>query len=391
LRSGCHQGRQQQPQTCGQAAAQDFETSELVGNANEAAVVAEGIDTSALLDTGSSVSTVSEEFFNSKLRHLELYDIQGLLRVECADGSPLPYRGFVKADVTIPDISTTPQPCLLLVVPDTQYNGKTPILLGTNFITKVGAHCKETHGEQYLQRVGQSSWHMALRCLAVRDRQLKKNHHRVALIRSAEPTKKTVLPNETVTLRGFVDRAMPYQATCALLQPLRNVNTDLDLQPSLIVYSGKNTGAVDVTYANLSTHTVTLNPRSLLCEVQPVDITCLDDLPKEVQNSLLEELDIHTDRLSPEQREIAVNTILEFEDIFSRHEEDVGLYSHVKHRIDLSNPEPFKQRHRPIPPSMLDEVRSHIQQLLAGGIIRRSSSPWSYQELDDGEQVKTKQ
>jgi hypothetical protein len=157
------------------------------------------------------------------------------------------------------------------------------------------------------------------------------------------------------------------------------------------VYSGKNTGAVDVTYANLSTQTVTLNPRSLLCEVQPVDITCLDDLPKEVQNSLLEELDIHTDRLSPEQQEIAVNTLLEFEDIFSRHEEDVGLYLHVKHRIDLSNPEPFKQRHRPIPPSMLDQVRSHIQQLLAGGIIRRSSSPWSYQELDYGEQVKTKQ
>ena len=34
-------------------------------------------------------------------------------------------------------------------------------------------------------------------------------------------------------------------------------------------------------------------------------------------------------------------------------------------------------RDRRITPSMIEEVRNHIQQLLVAGIIRRSESPWT--------------
>lgn len=338
----------------------------------------EDVVASALLDTGSSVSTVSEDFFKTRLNHLELHDIGGLLTVECADGKPLPYLGFVKADLTVPQLTPTAQPCLLLVVPDTQYSKTTPLLLGTNFLSRVAEDCKEKNGVRYLQRiVDKTPWFLPFRCLTLREKQLTKEQNRIALIRSAENTKRTVLPNETLTLRGFVEKAQPYQRTCALLQPLRDVNVDLDLSPSLISYDGKNTGQVEVTFSNLSMHTVTINPRALLCELQPVDITCLDDLPQKVQDNLLEELDIDTSRLTPEQKERGIQVIMEFEHAFAREETDVGLYSKVKHRIELSNLHPFKQRHRMIPHHMLDEVRSHIQQLLAAGIIRRSHSPWA--------------
>jgi len=376
--AGRHRAINHQQRFCGQSAGIYADTVDLIGTSNEAAIIAEGVETEALLDTGSSVSTVSEHFFKTRLNHLDLHDIKGLLKIECADGNQLPYFGFVKANLIVPNLTPKPQPCLLLVVPDTDYNKKTPLLLGTNFLSKVGEECQNEFGCQYLQRMGgQSSWYLALKCLTLRERQLTKNHHRVALIRSAETTRKTVHPNETITLRGFVDKAQPYHRTCALLQPLRNVNIDLDLQPSLISYSGRNTGIVDVTYYNLSTHTVTLQPRSLLCEVQPVDITSLEDQPSNVQDSLLAELDIDNSRLTEEERQRGIDVILRYEGIFSRDEADVGLYSKVKHRIELDNLQPFKQRHRMIPPSMLDEVRSHIQQLLAAGIIRRSNSPWS--------------
>lgn len=46
----------------------------------------------------------------------------------------------------------------------------------------------------------------------------------------------------------------------------------------------------------------------------------------------------------------------------------------MKHRIDLLDMTPFKQRLRRIPFSMVDEVRHH---LLASGIIRKSKSPWA--------------
>jgi hypothetical protein len=49
----------------------------------------------------------------------------------------------------------------------------------------------------------------------------------------------------------------------------------------------------------------------------------------------------------------------------------------VRHRIDLTNDLPFKQKHRHIPPTMYEDVRDHIHQLLASGIIRQSHSPWT--------------
>ncbi|XP_056016940.1 uncharacterized protein LOC130053607 [Ostrea edulis] len=66
-----------------------------------------------------------------------------------------------------------------------------------------------------------------------------------------------------------------------------------------------------------------------------------------------------------------------FNDIFSKNDEDIGLTARVKHQNELTNPVPFKQRHRKIPLSMIDEVRNHIQQLLTSGVIRRSKSPWA--------------
>ena len=49
----------------------------------------------------------------------------------------------------------------------------------------------------------------------------------------------------------------------------------------------------------------------------------------------------------------------------------------MKHRTELKDKQPFKQRHRRIPPAMYQEVKDHLQQLLINGIIRKSYSPWS--------------
>ena len=58
-------------------------------------------------------------------------------------------------------------------------------------------------------------------------------------------------------------------------------------------------------------------------------------------------------------------------------ETDIGHTDRVQHKILLTDDIPFKQRHRRIPPSMIEELRNHLQQLSASGIIRRSESPWA--------------
>ena len=59
------------------------------------------------------------------------------------------------------------------------------------------------------------------------------------------------------------------------------------------------------------------------------------------------------------------------------HELDIGNTTTAKHRINLSDETPVRQKHRWIPPLMYEEVREHLKLLLTTGVIRESESPWA--------------
>ena len=63
--------------------------------------------------------------------------------------------------------------------------------------------------------------------------------------------------------------------------------------------------------------------------------------------------------------------------VFSKNDMDMGKTNLVKHHIELTDPIPFKESYRRIPPQMYDEVKAHIQEMLDLGAIRHSNSPWS--------------
>ena len=63
--------------------------------------------------------------------------------------------------------------------------------------------------------------------------------------------------------------------------------------------------------------------------------------------------------------------------VFSKIDMDMGRTNLVKHHIKLTDPVPFKEAYRRIPPQMYDEVKAHIQEMLNLGAIRPSNSPWA--------------
>ena len=63
--------------------------------------------------------------------------------------------------------------------------------------------------------------------------------------------------------------------------------------------------------------------------------------------------------------------------VFSKTDLDMGRTKLVKHHIKLTDPVPFKEAYRRIPPQMYDEVKAYIQEMLNLGAIRPSNSPWT--------------
>lgn len=63
--------------------------------------------------------------------------------------------------------------------------------------------------------------------------------------------------------------------------------------------------------------------------------------------------------------------------VFSLHEWEVGLAKGVEHQIQLNDARPFRERSHRLTPADIDDVRRHLQELLAAGIIKESRSPFA--------------
>ena len=103
----------------------------MYGKPTDTEVVLYGKTVKTLLDTGSTVSTISHTYYHSNLTDIPLLHMNELLDIECADGKQLPYEGYIETAITLPHQSNT-DPCLLLLILDSNYHTHIPLLLGTN-------------------------------------------------------------------------------------------------------------------------------------------------------------------------------------------------------------------------------------------------------------------
>ena len=74
----------------------------------------------------------------------------------------------------------------------------------------------------------------------------------------------------------------------------------------------------------------------------------------------------------------AKQLLMEFHHIFCLEKKEMGCTDATEHIIELlpKQDEPFKERFRRIVPHEVEEVHQHIQEMLDGGAIQPSQSPW---------------
>ena len=73
----------------------------LIGEDNEMEIRLMNKTVLVLLDTGSAVSTVSEEYLQKYFPDVELQHIDSFFDIQCANGGLLPYSGIVEVQLDI--------------------------------------------------------------------------------------------------------------------------------------------------------------------------------------------------------------------------------------------------------------------------------------------------
>ena len=71
----------------------------IIEDPTEVRIFVNGIPTTALLDSGSTVSTISDSFYQENLLDVRIQHIKDVFELKCADGSNLPYKGVVELDI----------------------------------------------------------------------------------------------------------------------------------------------------------------------------------------------------------------------------------------------------------------------------------------------------
>ena len=106
-----------------------------MGERNESKIIIEGKQTRALIDSGAQLSLITTTY--AKHLGLPIKKLRSSFRVEGAGGIDVPYKGFVEAQISIPEIRGFDEPCLLLVSGDSEFGHICPVILGTLHIDMI--------------------------------------------------------------------------------------------------------------------------------------------------------------------------------------------------------------------------------------------------------------
>ncbi|VDH92125.1 Hypothetical predicted protein [Mytilus galloprovincialis] len=250
----------------------------MVGKANETHVYVNGKKCKSLIDSGSMVSTISEPTLRSfhTVPTIKTLD-EFILSVRVAEGSQLPYLGYVEVNIKAP-FHTEPMMVPLLVVPETDYNRSVPIIIGTNVLRPM----KSTLTSDSEVNIPHE-WDTAFSAM---------DSSIVSLVKSTNKRPIKVSPMSSMTVTGLCKAKSSIQT--AVTECVDDNQSSLGVCPRVVNLKSTGTNRIPVRIFNMSTKVIYVKPKSVLCglnEVKIVRHAALDSSVEETGEKASDECD----------------------------------------------------------------------------------------------------
>jgi hypothetical protein len=252
-----------------------------------------------------------------------------------------------------------PLEVLFLVVPETRYNQRVPVLLGTNVL-------KDLIGKSGLE----GPMELAAKTLTMHAQVVQQGS-----VGQVFASKSFVLPaGGRNVVKGLTHAGKKLCVTVpVILEESESVPSGVMVRAGLHLLQAGKCQRVSAELVNLTQQDIRVRRGQALGALSEVTLAGAQSVDDGSKWSLPEV----PDELTEEQRKLAQGFLAKWSHVFSQNDLDLGCTDLSKHRIQLSNEEPFKERHRRIPPHLVEEVRTHLSELLNLGVIRKSESPFA--------------
>ena len=312
-----------------------------------------------LVDTGATDTYISKSSYGRLQRKPSLQPATE--RIMLADGSHMEVDGRIHTDVTIGQGKAT----VTLFVADVCNDG----VLGMDNLLKIGAKLNlET-------AVLETNWG-AIKC-----------HHEDntrTCFRIVSDRMQTVPAGQEYIITGHIEGEIPVHTTGIVEAP--NDRNQLSQTGILLARTVVRSDGGNIPIRVLNP---TESQRVIKKGMELGYLTTISD--KDVQESKLSYmssnptlpdylLDLYhrTTAELPEEYHAAVAKLLtNYQDVFSKGDQDIGRTNVVKHHIDTGQSRPIRQRPRKSLFGQREEIRRHVQDLLGRNLIEPSDSPWA--------------
>ncbi|KAL1278521.1 hypothetical protein QQF64_025194 [Cirrhinus molitorella] len=376
--------------------------SELVGKKCLVNCYIQGQRTQVLWDTGSQVSAIDETWKADNLPDIWMRDIAEIvdpdnpLQIEAANGTEIPYVGWVEVSVRLVGSSAEFHVPMLVM----KGNQQPRPIIGFNVIEHVmtSSQTKEGNAEDgnLIKTVTKAFPNLPKRMARAFIKAVSVERTSEYLVRTAHHG--VNVPSHSIMQVKCKVHAKPLKEdTMLVFEPDDNGqwSDGLEFCDTLVQIKKGASPHITLIVQNSTAHDIMLKGKTAIGTVQPVVSVCPFSTPLdahlpvqvnriEVEHDKDQEVDaelwdppIDLSHLEEDKRQIVHEMLREESGCFSRSENDIGCIEKLQLKISLKDQEPVARTYMSVPKPLYEEMKEYILDLIAQGWIEKSHSAYA--------------